>query len=214
MREDPRVPSGEGEQDINAVIVVSFTQRHRHFCHRALLRKGRRVVTPEGHQRRLLLTRLEGPALRILTPGRCDIATMLIMRALGLHVENTESQALGLQPELRGQLAPFAPGKLHMLTPKVPSYRLRQQSLDGSDDREGRVLPLPLRSHLIRERAAVRLLVYLMKIRFGMAVIKTSWLSLAVALRGGNRSEASRINCKIVKFFEVCPNLLHGYLFH
>ena len=41
-----------------------------------------------------------------------------------------------------------------------------------------------------RERAAVRLLIYLMKIRFGMAVIKTSWLSPAVALHGGNRSEA------------------------
>lgn len=51
-------------------------------------------------------------------------------------------------------------------------------------------LPSPSVSHLIRERAAVRLLIYLMKIRFGMALIKTSWLSPAVALHGGNCSEA------------------------
>ena len=53
--------------------------------------------------------------------------------------------------------------------------------------------PSPSVSHLIRERAALRLLIYLMKIRFGMAVIKTSWLSPAVASRGGNRSEAFRM---------------------
>lgn len=54
--------------------------------------------------------------------------------------------------------------------------------------------PLPLCfSSDERERAAVRLLIYLMKIRLGMAVIKTSWLSPAVALRGGNRSEAFRM---------------------
>jgi hypothetical protein len=53
--------------------------------------------------------------------------------------------------------------------------------------------PSPSISHLIRERAAVRLLIYLVKIRCGMAVIKTSWLSPAVALLRGNRSEAFRM---------------------
>lgn len=70
--------------------------------------------------------------------------------------------------------------------------RKSHAALDCCAAPSGPVLPLPSPSvsHLIRERAAVRLLIYLMKIRFGMALIKTSWLSPAVALHGGNCSEA------------------------
>ena len=84
---------------------------------------------------------------------------------------------------------------------KVPEANAFENCSSGGTEKEpaaldccavpsGPVPPSPPVSHLIRERAAVRLLIYLMKIRLGMAVIKTSWLSPAVALRGGNRSEA------------------------
>lgn len=71
--------------------------------------------------------------------------------------------------------------------------RKNHAAFDCSAAPSGPSLPLPPVSHLIRERAAVRLLIYLMKIRFGMAVIKTSWLSPAVALHGEKCSEAFRV---------------------
>ncbi|XP_020649605.3 intraflagellar transport protein 43 homolog isoform X3 [Pogona vitticeps] len=71
---------------------------------------------------------------------------------------------------------------------EIEDHRLRQQSSEAADDGGGSALPTSV-SYLRggRKKAAVQLLIHVMKIGFQVAVIKPSWLSAGVALCAGRK---------------------------